>query len=157
MSRLAGFLEHRRNPQALPKLAQAAQNGGFGKLPTQGFPCLGCAQRTVLVVQGLPQLKHQGRNLVAGGFFRSMLPIGIRTQAQNIGQCLAGHEKIRLLADGAKQVERYYGAGCNQPGEQRLGPGNRVRSRGCRRGPKHRFHKGRRGRRQLRAPRQIEA
>jgi hypothetical protein len=90
---------------------------------------------------------------VARGFFRSVLPIGIRAQAKNIGQRLAGNEKIRLLAGGAKQVQRHDGARVNQPGEQRLGRGNRVGPGGCRRGPQHCFHKGRRGRRQLRAPR----
>jgi hypothetical protein len=103
--RLARPGKHRGNAQALPKLAQAAQHSGFGKLPAQGFPRLRGGQRTILVVfvvQCLPQLEHQWRNLVAGGFFRSMLPIGIRAQAENIGQCLACHEKIRLLAYGAK-------------------------------------------------------
>jgi hypothetical protein len=156
-SRLARFLEHRGNTQALPKLAQTAQNSGFGELPAQGFPRFEGGQRpmlavlilllVVLVVQGFPQLEHQGRDLVAGGFFRSVFPIGIRTQAKHIGQCLAGNDKIRLFADSAKQVERHDGTGFNQPGEQRLGLGNRVTSGGCRRGPQHCFHKGRRGHR----------
>jgi len=94
---------------------------------------------------------------VARRFFRSVLPIRICTQAEDIGQRLRGNEKIRLLADGAKQVERHHGAGFNQSGEQRLGPGNCVASGGCRRGPQHCFHKGRRGRRQLRTPGQVEA
>jgi hypothetical protein len=158
-SRLARFLEHRGDAQALPKLAQTAQNGCFGKLPAQGFPRLGGGQRPVLVVlvEGLPQLKHQGRDLVAGGFFRSVLPIGIRAQAKNIGQRLAGNQKIRLLPNGAKQIERHHGAGVNQPGQQRLRLRNRVCPGRCRRGPQHCFHKGRRGRRQLRAPGQVEA
>ena len=156
-SRLARLLERRGDTQALPKLAQAAQDGCFGQLPAQGFPRLGGGQRPVLVVQGLPQLEHQGRDLVAGGFFRGVLPIGIRTQAEDIGQRLRGNEKIRLLADGAKQVERHHGAGVNQTGEQRMGLGNRVACRGCCRGPQHGFNKRRRGRRQLRAPRQVEA
>ncbi len=155
--RLARPLEHRGDTQALPKLAQAAQNGCFRKLPAQGFPRLGGGQPPVLVVQGLPQLEHQGRDLVAGGFFRGVLPIGIRTQTEDIGQRLPPDEKIRLLADGAKQVERHHAAGFNQPGEQRLGLGNRIASRGCRRSPRHCFDKRRRGRRQLRAPRQVEA
>jgi hypothetical protein len=143
--RLAWFLEHRGDTQALPKLAQTAQNGGFGELPAQGFPRFGGGQRPVLVVlilllvilvvQRFPQLEHQGRDLVAGGFFRSVLPIGIRTQAKHIGQGLAGNEKIWLFADSAKQVECHYGTGFNQPGEQRLGLGNRVASGGRRRGP----------------------
>jgi hypothetical protein len=37
-----------------------------------------------------------------------VLPIGVRAQAKNIGQRLAANEKIRLLADGAKQVERHH-------------------------------------------------
>jgi hypothetical protein len=162
-SRLARFLEYRGDPQALPKLAQPAQNGGFGELPAEDFPRFGGSQHPllvvfiVLVVQCLPQLEHQGRDLVAGRFFRSVLPIGIRTQAEDIGQRLRGNEKIRLLADGAKQVERHHGAGFNQPGEQRLGLGNCVAPRGRRRGSQHGFHKGRRGRRQLRAPRKVEA
>jgi hypothetical protein len=160
-SRLPRLLEHRGDPQALPKLAQAAQNGGFGELPAEDFPRFGGSQRTMLVVfivvQCLPQLEHQGRDLVAGRFFRSVLPIGIRTQAEGIGQSLRGNEKIRLLADGAKQVQRHHGAGFNQPGEQRLGLENCVAAGGCRRGPQHCFHKGRRGRRQLRTPGQVEA
>ena len=94
---------------------------------------------------------------MAGRFFRSVLPIRICTQAEDIGQRLRGNEKIRLLADGAKQVERHHGAGFDQPGEQRLGLGNCVAPGGCRRGPQHGFHKGRRGRRQLRTPGQVEA
>jgi len=156
-SRLASLLEHRGDPQTLPKLAQAAQNGGFGELPAQGLPRFGGCQRPVLVVQGLPQLEHQGRDLVPRRFFRSVLPIGIRTQAEDIGQRLAGNQKIRLLADGAKQVERHHGAGFNQPGQQRLGLGNCLAPGGGRRGPQHCFHKGRRGRRQLRAPGQVGA
>jgi len=162
-SRLARFLEYRGDPQALPKLAQAAQNSGFGELPAEDFPRFGGSQRPVLVVfivlvvQCLPQLEHQGRDLVAGRFFGSVLPIGIRTQAEDIGQRPRGNEKIRLLAHGAKQVERHHGPGFNQPGEQRLGLGNCVAPGGCRRGPQHCFHKGRRGRRQLRTPGQVEA
>jgi hypothetical protein len=89
---------------------------------------------------------------VARGFFRSVLPIGIRAQAKDIGQSLAGNKKIRLLADGAKQVERHQRARVNQPGQQRLRRGNGVGPGSCGRGPQHCFHKGRRGRRQLRAP-----
>jgi len=40
-SRLARLLEHRGDPQALPKLAQSAQNGGFGELPAEDFPRFG--------------------------------------------------------------------------------------------------------------------
>jgi hypothetical protein len=69
---------------------------------------------------------------VAGGFFRSVLPIGIRAQAKNIGQRLAGNEKIGLLADGAKQVERHHRARINETGQERLGRGNRVGPWGCR-------------------------
>lgn len=92
-----------------------------------------------------------------GGFFRSVFPIGVRTQAKHIGQRLAGNEKIRLLTHCAKQVERHHPARVNQPAQQRLGRGNRVAPGGCRRRPQHCFHKGRRGRRQLRAPGQVEA
>jgi hypothetical protein len=156
-TRLAKFLEHRGNTQALPKLAQAAQNSGFGKLPAQGFPRLGRGQRPVLFVQGLPQLEHQGRDLVARGFRWSVLPVSIGTQAEDIGQSLAGNKKIRLLPGGAKKVKCHHGAGFDQPGQQHLGRGNRVASGGCRRAPQHCFHKRRRGRRQLRAPRQVQA
>jgi hypothetical protein len=89
---------------------------------------------------------------VAGGFFRSVLPIGIRAQAEDIGQRLAGNEKIRLLAHSAKQVECDHRARVNQPRQQRLGRNNRVGPGGCGRGSQHCFHKGRRRRRQLRAP-----
>jgi hypothetical protein len=37
-----------------------------------------------------------------------VLPIGVGAQAEHIGERLAGNEKIRLLADGAKQVERHH-------------------------------------------------
>jgi len=118
--RLARLFEHRGDAQALPKLAQTAQNSRFRKLPAQGFPGFGGGQRPVLVsllVQGLPQLEHQGRDLVPGGFFRSVLPIGIRPQAKNIRQRLAGNQKIRLLPDGPKQIQRHHRAGVNQPGQ----------------------------------------
>jgi hypothetical protein len=157
--RLAGLLEHRDDAQALPKLAQTAQNGCFGQLPAQDFPCFGGRQRPVLVlfVQSLPQPQHQGRDLVPGGFRRSMLPIGIRAQAKDIGQSLAGSEKIRQLPGGAKQVERHHRARVNQPGHERLCLCHRIASGGRRRGPQHCFDKGRRGRRQLRPPGQVEA
>jgi hypothetical protein len=94
---------------------------------------------------------------MAGGLFRSVLPIGIRAQAKDIRQRLAGNEKIGLLANGAKKVECHHGARVNQPRQQRLGRGNRVGPRGCRCGPQHCFHKGRRRRRQLRATGQVKA
>jgi len=76
LRRMASVREHRSDPQSLPKLAQAAQYGSLGELSAQRFPGLGSAQHTVFV-QRLPQLQHQGRDLVPGGFLRRMLPVRI--------------------------------------------------------------------------------
>jgi hypothetical protein len=124
--RLAGFAVHRAGSQSLPKLAQAAQHRGFGKLPAQRFPRFGDGQSAFLI-QSLPQLEHQGRHLVARGLLWRMLPVGVRAQAENIGKSLGGGHKIRLLAPSAKQVQRDHLAGFNQTGKQHLGLGDCLR------------------------------
>jgi hypothetical protein len=103
------FRQHRADAQGLPKLAQGAQHRGFRELASQGLPGLGGGQ-CALFVQNLPQLQHQGRDFVAGGFLWSMLPVRIGAQGENVGQRLAVSEKIRLLSHRAQQIERHYGA-----------------------------------------------
>jgi hypothetical protein len=76
LRRLASVRKHRSDPQSLPKLAQAAQYGSLGELPAQRLPGLGGAEHAVFV-QRFPQLQHQGRDLVPGGFLRRMLPVRI--------------------------------------------------------------------------------
>jgi len=66
-------------------------------------------------------------------------------------------QKIRLLAHRAEQVQGDHIAGRDQAGQQPLRLLDR-RCAGCRlRTAEARFDKGRRRRRQLRAPREIEA
>ncbi len=131
---------------------RAAQNCGFRELAAQGFPGLGGGEHAVFV-QGLPQLEHQGRDLVAGGFLRSMLPIGIGAQAKHVGQRLGVGQKIRLLAHRAQQIQRHHAAGGDQPSQQRLRLLDRGRTGSRLRAPHAGFDKRRRGRRQLRPPR----
>jgi hypothetical protein len=152
LRRLARFPMHRANAQCLPELGQRAQNGSFGDLAPQDLSGLGSAERAFFV-QRLPQLKHQGRDLVPGGFLRRMLPIRIGTQAKHVGQRLAVGQKIRLLAHRAQQVQRDHTAGRDQTCQQSLrlfdgrhaGRGLRTAHAG--------FDKGGRRSRQLRAPR----
>ena len=155
--RLARFFrQHRADAQGLPKLAQGAQHRGFGELAAQGFPSL-VGGECAFFVQNLPQLQHQGRDLVAGGFLRSMFPVRIGAQGKHVGQRLAVSEKIRLFPHRAQQIERHHGAGGDQARQQLL----RLLDGGCsRRGlpaPHAGFDERGGGRRQLRLPRQIKA
>jgi hypothetical protein len=108
--RLTGFAQHRGNAQGLPQLAQGAQHRGFGQLTAQRLLGLGGGHGARLL-QNLPQLQHQRRDFVPGGFLRSMLPVRIAAQGENEGQRLAVGEKIRLLPHRAQQVERHHAAG----------------------------------------------
>jgi hypothetical protein len=154
--RQARFRQDRADAQGLPKLAQGAQHRSFGKLAAQCFPCLGGGKRA-RVLQDLPQLQHQGRDLVPRGFLRRLLPVRISAQGKNVGQGLAVGEKIRLLGHRAQQIERHYRAGGNEAGHQTM----RLLDRGCTGlclpAPHAGFDEGGCGRRQLRLPRQIKA
>jgi hypothetical protein len=154
--RLARFRQHRADAQGLPKLAQGAQHRGFGELAAQGLPRLGSAERS-LFVQDLPQLQHQGRHLVAGGFLRGMLPVRISAEGENKGQRRAVGEKIRLLAHCAQQVERHHGAGGDETRQQPVRLFDRGRPGHGLPDPQAGFDERGGGRRQLRLPRQIKA
>ena len=118
--RLAAFLGVcRADAQSLPQLAQAAQNDGFGQLAAQGFAGLGGREHAVLI-ERLPQFQHQRGDLMARGFLRSMLPVRIGAQGKHKRQRLAVGQKIRLLADRAKQIQRHHVAGGDQAGQQAL-------------------------------------
>jgi hypothetical protein len=86
-----------------------------------------------------------------------MLPVRVAAKGKHKGQRLAVGEKIRLLAHGAEQIQRYYGPGSDEARQQpvrvldgrRPGSGLRAAHTG--------FDKGRRRSRQLRAPGQIQA
>jgi hypothetical protein len=86
-----------------------------------------------------------------------MLPVRVAAQGKYEGQRVAVGEKIRLFAHRAEQVQRHYGAGGDEAGQQpvrefdgrRPGSGSRAAHTG--------FDKGRRRSRQLRAPGQIQA
>ncbi len=149
--RLACFPINRANAQCLPELRQSAQNSSFGDLASQDLPGLGGAEGSVLV-QGLPQIEHQGRDLVPGGLLRRMLPIRIGAQAKHVGKRLAVGQKVRLLAHRTEQVQSDYTAGRHQARQQSLclldGRDARCALRTARAG----FDKGGRRRRQLRAP-----
>ena len=155
--RLAWVAKHRADTQSLPELAQSAQNCGLGELAAQGFPRLG-GREHALFVQRLPQLQHQRRNLVAGGFLRSMLPIGIGPQAKHIRQRLAcGPENpaahspppsrfnATTVPEAISRVS--HPCACSIAAAS----GSRLRA------PHAGFDKRRRRRRQLRPPRQIQA
>ncbi len=150
------FRQHRADAQGLPKLAQGAQHRGFGELAAQRLPSLGGGECT-LFVQNFPQLQHQGRDFVAGGFLRRMLPVRIGAQGKNVGQRLAVSEKIRLLPYRAQQVERHHGAGGDQARQQQLRLLDGGRTRRGLPAPHAGFDERGRGRRQLRLPRQIKA
>ena len=153
--RLAGFPQDRGNAQGLPQLAQGAQHRGFGKLAAQRLPRL-VSGHGARLLQNLPQLQHQGRDFVPGGFLRSMLPVRIAAQGENEGQRFAVGEKIRLLPHRAQQVERHHAAGGDQPRQQllRLPDGGRTR-RGLP-ASQASFHERGGRRRQLRLPGQIK-
>ena len=156
LRRLARVREHRADAQCLPKLTQTSQNGGLRELAPQRLPGLRSAEHAFFV-QRLPQLEHQGRDLVPGRFLRRMLPIRIGAQAKHVGQRLAVGQKIRLLAHPAEQVQSDHTAGGDQARQQslRLLDGGHA---GCRlRAAYAGFDKGRRGRRQLCTSRQIQA
>jgi hypothetical protein len=154
--RLARVREHWADAQCLPKFAQTTQNGSFGQLATQVLSRLRCGEPAVFV-QGLPQLEHQRRHFVAGRFLRSMLPIGIATKREHVGQRLACSHKIRLLTHSAQQVQRHRAPLRDQARQQRVCLLDRLRP-GCSVHLAHAgFYKGRRGRRQLRAPGQVKA
>jgi hypothetical protein len=112
---LTRFPIHRANAQSLPELGQGTQNRSLGDLAPQDLSGLGGIECAVLV-QRLPQIEHQGRDLVPGGFLRRMLPIRIGTQAKNVGKRLPVGQKIRLLAHRAKQIQSDHAAGCDQAG-----------------------------------------
>ena len=101
--RLARLPKPRGDAQDLPEFAESAQNRGFRQLPAQGFPSLIGGKHAILV-QGLPQLEYQGRDLMAGRFLRRMLPIRIGAQAKNVGQRLLLGQEIRLLTHPAQQI-----------------------------------------------------
>lgn len=103
--RLPRFRKPRGDAQGLPEFAESAQDRRFRQLPAQGFPSLGGGEHAILV-QGLPQLEYQGRDLMAGRFLRSMLPIRIGAQTKNVGQGLLLGQKIRLLTYPAEQIQR---------------------------------------------------
>jgi hypothetical protein len=150
--RLARFPVGRADAQSLPKLRQSAQNSSFGHLAPQDLSGFGGAECAVLV-QCLPQIEHQGRDLVPGGFLRRMLPIRIGTQAKHVGKRLAVGQKIRLLAHCAEQVQGDHAAGRNHARQQPLCLLD-GRHAGCSlRTAYAGFDKGGRRRRQLRAPR----
>ena len=155
--RLARFFrQYRADAQGLPKLAQGAQHRGFGELAAQGLPGLGGGE-CALFVQNLPQLQHQGRDFVAGGFLRRMLPVRIGAQGENVGQRLAVGEKIRLLPHRAQQIKRHHGAGGDQARQQPL---RLLDGGGTGRGlpaPHAGLDERGGGRRKLRLTRQIEA
>jgi hypothetical protein len=94
---------------------------------------------------------------MAGRLLWRMLPIGIPTQGEHVGQRPAGHQKIWLLAHCAQQVQRHRAPLLNQARHQRLRLLNRCRSGSCVRVAHAGFDKGRRGCRQLGAPRQVKA
>ena len=154
-SGLAGLAVHRADPQSLPELAQAAQNCGFGQLPSECLPRLSRGQGPFLL-ERLPQLEDQGRHLVARGLLRRMLPIGIRAQAQDIGQRRTRDQEIRLLPHCAEQIQPDQTARLNQPGDQRVGLDDSRRSGRGFRPAQRSFDKRRGGRRQLRPPGQIQ-
>jgi hypothetical protein len=116
LRRLACVSIDRVDAQSLPELRQATQNRSLRQLAPQRFPCLGSAEDTVFV-QGFPQLEHQGRNLVARGLLRRMLPIRIRAQAENVGERLGVGQKIRLLAHRTEQVQSDHAPGCHHAGQ----------------------------------------
>ena len=136
---------------------RAAQHRGFGQLAAQGFPRLGGGERAILV-QSLPQLEHQGRDLVAGGFLRSMLPIRIGAQskerraAPRCGPENPAARSPRPAGSAAPRVPEAtsrVSSACACSIAAGAGRGLRAAHAG--------FDKGGRGRRQLRAPRQIKA
>jgi hypothetical protein len=94
---------------------------------------------------------------VAGRFLRRMLPIGIPTQGEHVGQRLACDQKIRLFTHTAEKIQRHRTPLCDQPRQQRVRLLDRRRP-GC--GvctTQASFDKGRRGRWQLRPPGQVKA
>jgi hypothetical protein len=84
LCRLSRVPVHRADAQPLPQLREATQNRSLRQFAPQRLPGLGCCEYTFFV-QRFPQLEHQGRDLVARGFLRRMLPIRIRAQAKNVG------------------------------------------------------------------------
>jgi hypothetical protein len=86
-----------------------------------------------------------------------MLPIGIPTQGDHVGQRLARDQKIRLLTHSPQQIQRHRAPLCDQARQQRVRLFDRRRP-GCGvRTAQAGFDKGRRRRRQLRAPGQVKA
>jgi hypothetical protein len=82
-----------------------------------------------------------------------MLPVRIGAQAKHVRQRLAVGQKIRLLAHRTEQVQGDHTAGGDQARQQPL---RLLDGRHTGRGLRHAhagFDKGRRRRRQLRAPR----
>jgi hypothetical protein len=102
----------RADAQCLPQLAQRAQHRGFGKLAAQRFPGLRGGEHAFFV-QRLPQLQHQGRNLVAGRFLRRMLPVRVAAQRQHERQRFCMSQEIRLFTHRAEQIQRHHFAGCD--------------------------------------------
>jgi hypothetical protein len=152
LRRLACVPEHRADAQRLPQFAQTSQHRSLRELAPQRLPGLGSAEHAFFV-QGLPQLKHQRRDLVPGGFLRCVLPIRIGAQAKHVGQRLAVGQKIRLLAHCAEQVQSHHAAGGDQARQQSLRLLNGRYARGGLRTADAGFDKRGRRRRQLRAPR----
>jgi hypothetical protein len=66
-------------------------------------------------------------------------------------------QEIRLLTHPAEEIQRYHLARGNQPGQQCLRLLQFRRAGSSLRASHAGFDKGRRGRRQLRSPRKIEA
>jgi hypothetical protein len=152
LRRLTHVPVHRADAQRLPQLRQATQNRGLRQFAPQRLPGLGSTDDTFFV-QRFPQLEHQGRDLVARGLLRRMLPIRVRAQAKNVGQCLGVGQKIRLLAHCPEQVQSDHATGCYQAGQQSLclfDSRRAGRGLGCAHAG---FDKGGRRRRQLRTTR----
>ena len=156
MGGLAVLAVDRANAQRLPQLGEGTEDGGLGELAAQRFARLGRCQSALLVKQ-LPQLQHQGRDLVARGFLRSMFPIRIGPQREHRGQRVSVGEKIRLLAQRAQQIQRDHRAGGGEAGQQGLRLLDGRRTGGRLGAAQAGFDKRGRRRRQLRAAGQIKA
>ncbi len=90
------------------------------------------------------------------GFLRSVLPVRIRAQGEHKRQRFFAGEKIRLLGGGAQQIQRDHRAGIHQSDQQTLRGGECFCTGGRLTCAHAGFDKRRRGRGQLRVPRQVQ-
>jgi hypothetical protein len=84
---------------------QGAKHGSFGQLLAQLILNLGRRQYAASFQQ-LPDVGDQRRDAIRARCSRSVLPVAIAAQRVDKGQRLGAHQKIRMVARRAKQVER---------------------------------------------------